>query len=134
MAGRLSLNQGTDPLTYFRPWGTEDPGDYWNAPNCFFVAYGQACAARTDFAVASDGWAAKDYNIMSGAMPGLTENLGMSYWDLYEFSYDYLFRSGKPYFYYSRDAQHANEYNRVLSANQLFEVFKLVAEKDFTTH
>ena len=51
----------------------------------------------------------------------------------YEFAYDYLFRSGKPYFYYSRDAQHANEYNRVLSAKQLFEVFKLVAAKDFTT-
>ena len=122
---------------YFKPWNTKDdavsPGSgYWETGKYYFVGYGESCNTLT-WSLASDGWAPINYNKSGFSVADKAQELGMAYWDLYEFAYDYLFRSGKPYFYYSRDAQHANEYNRVLSAKQLFEVFKLVAAKDFTT-
>lgn len=59
-------------------------------------------------------------------MAGECKTLGIAHWDLYRFAYDYLFRSGKPYDFYQRDAQHQNNFGNHLAARVMLEAFKIV--------
>ena len=109
------------------PWnGLEVAADYYDSAKYHYDHVGQACAAITNWDVTKDGWADKDYNPVREQMADECQTLGIAHWDLYRFAYDYLFRSGKPYDFYQRDAQHQNNFGNHLAARVMLEAFKIV--------
>ena len=109
------------------PWNRlQVAADYYNSVKYHYDYVGQACAAITDWDVTQDGWADKDYNPVREQMADECQTLGIAHWDLYRFAYDYLFRSGKPYDFYQRDAQHQNNFGNHLAARVMLEAFKIV--------
>ena len=111
------------------PNGFYDIQFYATDEKGYIYLAGTNCNVVTDWDVSKDPWAVRDYyptQTASPSMADMCQTKGMAYWDLYKVAYDYLFRCGKPLYYYSRDAVHTNSFGKQLAARLVFEAFKIV--------
>lgn len=98
----------------------------------FFEQVGKPCPVNTAWDIEKDIWAKRDYLPIREAMPEFCNDKGIPHWDFFPAAYQYLYRSGKYFQYYSRDAVHPNVWGYQVAARLVFEAFKLVAEHDYS--
>ena len=98
----------------------------------FFEQVGKPCPVNTAWDIEKDIWAKRDYLPIREAMPEFCKDKGIPHWDFFPAAYQYLYRSGKYFQYYSRDAVHPNVWGYQVAARLVFEAFKLVAAHDYS--
>ena len=103
-----------------------DVADYATDAAIYWEKVGEACAVVTDWDVTNDPWAKRDYIPIRTGMPKFCEDANIAHWDLFPAAYDYLYRSGMYYHYYSRDAVHPNSFGYQVCARLFLEALKIV--------